>query len=358
MIDFKKDILSVYPQSITIIPSYRCNAECAECCFESNPRIKQRLSLEEIIYAIDRARVAFPALQLIVFSGGEVFLLKDDLYKAISHASGHGLAVRCVTNAFWGKSKKNAETVVEKLIKANVSEINISTGVDHQKFVPLESVINACEELVKGGIKTLITVEKDSVQTNCLNTLREDIRIRKIFEDDPELLFIQCNSWMPFHANYEARGEPAGLESLTDGCTQVMNNLVVTPYAKVAACCGLTFEHIPELTVGDLNNSTIDQIFDNVLQDFLKIWMHLDGPGNIMRKLFGEEINEELKDIRHICQACVVLHKHPVVRERLREGYSEFVPDVLSRFALKVAVRRREVVEIKNDLKNVVLERV
>lgn len=332
----------VFPQSITILPTYRCNAECTECCFESNPRIKQRLGLREIIGAIDRARAAFPSLQLLVFSGGEVFLLKGDLFLAIAHARSLGLLVRCVTNAFWGKTSRTAERTVARLLEADVSEINISTGSDHQEHMPFESIENACEALVSAGVKTLVTVENDSPTTNCLLRARLSRRLRLLQEQYPQLFSIQCNSWMPFHENYIERGTPAGLESLTDGCSQIFNNLVVTPYGRLAACCGLTFEHIPELTLGDLNVEEMQSLFDKALNDFLKVWIHMDGPATILRKLFGDEINDELKEVRHICQACAVLHLHPKVRFELLRRYQEFVPDVLARFALKVEIRRRE----------------
>lgn len=332
----------IYPQSLTILPTYRCNAECTECCFESNPRIKKRLNLAEIICSIDDAKASFPPLQLIVFSGGEAFLLKDDLFSAILHARSLNLRVRCVTNAFWGKTQVTAKRTVEKLIRADVSEINISTGADHQEHVPLKSIENACQALVHAGVITLVTVEKDSQKTNCLERIRLSPILRPLLENYPSKFSLQCNSWMPFHENYVERGTPAGLKSLTDGCSQVFNNLVVTPYGKLAACCGLTFEHIPELTVGDLSEHTMSELFDETLSDFLKIWIHVDGPGNILRTLFGQEIDDELMNIRHICQACAVLHLHPKVRAAIKLRYKEFVPDVLARFALKVEIRRHE----------------
>jgi len=218
----------VFPQSLTILPTYRCNAECRECCFESNPRIKRRLNLEEIINAIDHAKKSFPPLELIVFSGGEVFLLKDDLFIAIAHARSLGLQVRCVTNAFWGKTLRTAERTVARLLDAGVSEVNISTGADHQEHVPFASIENACEALVT-SVVTLLTVEQDSSETNCLERVRLSDRLKTLLEEHPLLFSIQCNSWMPFHANYVERGAPAGLDSLTDGCSQIFNNLVVTP---------------------------------------------------------------------------------------------------------------------------------
>lgn len=36
------------PDTLTVLVTYRCNAACEECCFESNPRVEGRLTLGEI----------------------------------------------------------------------------------------------------------------------------------------------------------------------------------------------------------------------------------------------------------------------------------------------------------------------
>ena len=71
------------------------------------------------------------------------------------------------------------------------------------------------------------------------------------------------------------------------------------------------------------------------LDDFLKIWIHMDGPYTIMSRLFGEEVQQDLAEVVHICQACAILHQHPRIRETLLERYAEFVPDVMSRFYMQ-----------------------
>ena len=131
------------PHTITILCTYQCTAACKQCCFESSPRVKGRLSLKTILDRISEAKSSFPGLRLVVFSGGEAFILKEDLYAAIAHATSLGLMTRIVTNGSWGKTSISAAAAVEKLIAAGITEINISTGLDHLEWVPLESVANA-----------------------------------------------------------------------------------------------------------------------------------------------------------------------------------------------------------------------
>jgi hypothetical protein len=338
----KIDAAAYSPRSLTIIPTYRCTAQCDQCCFESNPTLRHRLSLETIKSRIDEAVHSFPDLQVIVFSGGEVFLLKDDLYAAIAHAVSHGKRVRCVTNASWGKRDSHAAEVAEKLASAGISEINISTGLDHQKWVPFTSIENACSALVKAEICTLVTIEADSNNSHCLQTALASSIITELLRDYPLLFSLQSNSWMPFHDGYDERGQASGLAALTDGCSQLFGNIVVNPYDELAACCGLTFEHIPELKLGRLSNGCMQRMYEDSFEDFLKIWIHIDGPGTIIRKLFGESANDYYLNIRHICQACAILHKDEKIRDTLRDRYKEFVPDVMARWYARITLRTIE----------------
>lgn len=148
------------PSSLTILSTYRCTAACRECCFESSPKIRGGIPPERILQYIDEAAETFaPTLKLIVFSGGECFLSGKNLDAAIARANSHGLAVRCVTNGFWAVTPERAEKRVLELKSAGLSELNISTGDEHQEFVPFERVVNAAIAAAANDIAALIVVE-------------------------------------------------------------------------------------------------------------------------------------------------------------------------------------------------------
>src|SRR5688572_22141929 len=67
------------PKSVTILPTYRCTAACAECCFESHPGIKHRMDRDDLLALIDRVHDELPGVKYVVLSGGEVTLLREDL---------------------------------------------------------------------------------------------------------------------------------------------------------------------------------------------------------------------------------------------------------------------------------------
>ena len=117
--------------------------------------------------------LGFGLLELVIFTGGEPFLFRDDLLTGVKYCSELGLKTRIVTNAFWAHSANEARTMVSRCIEAGLSEINISCDDYHQQFIPIANVKyanDACRELglpalighkyVKGGKLTLELLEK------------------------------------------------------------------------------------------------------------------------------------------------------------------------------------------------------
>jgi len=325
--------IDVNPLTLTIITTYTCNAACEECCFECTPTVKHRLSFDEIKGFIERSITTYPTLELVVFTGGECFLLKDDLYNAIGFCTSLGLATRCVSNGFWGKNRTHAEKVVNALVENGLSEINFSTGLDHKKWVPVDSVITATECLLKTSIPVLITIEKDSGDSDCFGEVVNDPRIKKLLQEHVKLT-IQSNSWMPFHKNSIERGQ-VDQTHLRSGCDQVFTNLVLTPKREIASCCGLTLEHIPEMRIGDIDDTECYRREQE--NDFLKLWLRVDGPMNILETLLGRN-HEKLKKVVHVCQACAILHKDDEVRDKLEAQYTDHMLAVGHKWNLIKAV--------------------
>lgn len=117
------------PTTLTILPTYRCTAACNNCCFGSHPGIDEsvvgRIPHERIINYIDQA--ADMGIRLIVFSGGESFLLKKaELDGAIAHATRRGMFTRCVTNGFWAITKYRALKRLRSLRESGLTELNLS----------------------------------------------------------------------------------------------------------------------------------------------------------------------------------------------------------------------------------------
>ena len=252
---------SISPTSLTLLCTYRCTAACSQCCFESNPRLRGQLDGDAMLQRISEASRDFPDLRLVVFSGGEPLLLKEDLCRAVSHCTSLGLRSRIVSNGSWAKRMERARQTCTRLHGAGLSELNLSTGRDHQAWVAQDSVINAAEAAVDTGLRVLVTIETDTAESRCLAAMRSDARVARLAENP--LFGLQSNYWMPFHGGAPAREQTPDLEQLRKGCSQVFENVVVTPRDEVSACCGLTFEHIPEMRLGKCSGANLAERIAN-----------------------------------------------------------------------------------------------
>lgn len=327
------------PHTLTILCTYQCTAACKQCCFESSPSVKGRLSRETIIARIAEAKRSFLNLSVVVFSGGEALMLKDALFDSIAYSTSEGLMTRVVSNGYWGKTPKAAKSTANKLKEAGLCELNISTGKDHQEWVPASSVINAATAAADAGIFCLITVENEGENQDLINEILKSPLMAPYIES--RTISVQSNSWMPFHDDAEERQQAIDISELRKGCDQIFGTIVVTPHDNLSACCGLTLEHIPEMRLGKNDGQNMESLYASQFDDFLKAWIHVDGPYSIIERVMGEDKAQHLEGVVHICEACSIMHKNREIRDALRARYHEFVPEVMTRLQVAMALRER-----------------
>jgi hypothetical protein len=339
----------IFPRTVTILGTYRCTAACKDCCFGSNPGITERLSLDKILDFIGQA-AELRSVKVVVFSGGECFLLGSDLVKAVKCATDKGLSTRCVTNGYWAKSPVQGEKILATLRAAGLSELNISTGDFHQRFVSEETVVNAVELGLSCGMdRTLVVVELREGSRVTAASLLGNSRVQRFLEEHGQRRFgILQSPWMPMDPQTVSEQAPEDLLSRDTlqkkgGCHSIFMSSVITPSNQIGVCCGLSRERIPEL-----NYSTAARHLKDVLEeagrDFIKIWLFVDGPERILAWAASKN-----KGIRwenryaHQCHACLALFSDPQVRETILEHYRERVDDVLLRY--NVHLREQELLE-------------
>ncbi len=330
---------SATPECVTIIPTHRCNAACKECCFESNPHIQQRMTREQLLTAIRDIRENFPDTKYVVLTGGEVTLLKQDLIEAIALLTELGLGSRIVTNGHWARTEESAIRWIDQLSAAGLNELNLSTGDEHQAWVPFSSVARAAWYGLDRGMVTVLVIEGQDNAGFTVDKAREDEYIQKIVADEEKMkkFILMKNIWMPFHedANYTGdRKEIARYE----GCDNIFKNFVINPYGQLVSCCGLTMEYIPELKVGNAYTDSLKAVYREQFDDLLKLWIWLDGTRYIFDKLAGVH---GLKVISpHPCSICAQLYQAKGVGPTLEKLLRENEEDILFRAAVKTRISR------------------
>jgi pyruvate-formate lyase-activating enzyme len=353
----------LFPQVVSMLPTYRCTAACENCCFDSNPQVKGQIPLDRILRYVDEA-AALETVKLFVLSGGEAFLLGKNLEIIIEHATFLGLQTRIVTNGYWATSYENAAKRLSRLWAVGLRELNLSTGDYHEKFVPLERVIYGAKAAVDLGMQVVIMVESFDQSNISDESLKNHPLMQETLADEEKhsRLSILQSPWMTRgesrHGNNE-RHIKAGdnvaqaAENLVNrqnlsarrGCTSVLNTLTITPYERVGACCGLPREEIPELDIGSAREEGLEKCYETGRNDFLKMWLAIEGPEHILAWASEYDADIEWENLYgHQCDACRAVYQNPKVATVIKEHYRDKLPDVLLQFvALDKAEPEREI---------------
>ena len=129
-------------KKMTIVLSNVCNLRCKDCYTTADVVNKEVLSDEGIEIIKGMMRKYGPVKHLII-SGGEPTL---HLEKTCSLIQGLALNTKVMTNGWWTQNLKNRQRVLDAFEKADLITLQISCGVEHQKGVSIESVVDGIDE--------------------------------------------------------------------------------------------------------------------------------------------------------------------------------------------------------------------
>ena len=115
-------------------------------------------------------------------------------------------------------------------------------------------------------------------------------------------------------------------------CDTVLQSLTILSDGNISTCCGFGARLIPELLVSNVHKPNfISDAIENTENDFMKIWLHYEGPIKILA--WAAEKNPAIKwenMYAHCCQACLRIYKDPTVMQTIKENYKEKIGQVLS----------------------------
>jgi Radical SAM superfamily len=322
-------------RTLSIMPTFRCTAACRNCGTLSSPREDTFLPLNLIMRAIEQA-AADGRYKVVVFTGGEATLIGEGLFECIQHAHAKGLVTRLVTNGHWAAELDSAADYVRRLVSAGLDEINFSTGDQHARFVPVETVVRGVCVAMATGLRISIMVE-----------LVEPRRITKIaVESHPDFMaacqrhpdvYVKVieSPWMPLAPlkTYEyADGMACNSANLSarGGCDSVLTTTTIQADGTINACCGIGLRNISELHLGNIRNTDLADADAEAGDDFLKRWIRIEGPERILAWAAQHDPSIEWENIyAHHCQACKRLYSDPKVRQVILEHHTEKLADVL-----------------------------
>jgi hypothetical protein len=333
-LDPQKDGVFKGPKTLTIMPTFQCTAQCADCGTFSSPYEHTSVNLETILSTIKQAKEL--GFANVVFTGGEATIKWDILLESIAYSHSLDLPTRVVTNAFWARSLEKARERIDALVAAGLDEINYSTGDEHVKYVPLEYVINAIIAAAERGFLVHIMVELRAEGGITADTIRNHERIVALPPELRALVSPNESPWMPIDPmrfNKYPPGIATDRNNLCNakGCDSVLQTYVLQADGRIGSCCGLGMRITPELNVARAEGDDfLMRAIEEAESDFLKVWIRYLGTEKILA--WAAEKNPDIKwegQYAHNCQACLRIYKDPAVREVIREHYQEMRGEVL-----------------------------
>lgn len=326
------------PLMMSFVTTNKCTASCNNCCFDCGPQREDRLQAHEMISYIDQATSTYPSIKLLVISGGECFTLGKDLNAVVKHGAIKGLIVRIVTNSYWAKSFKVAYLKLFDLKRAGLKELNISTGDEHQEFIPYEYIVNSIIASIKLSLEIVVNVESSSISKFSAKDIYSDYRIKK-YSTHPQLKIVN-GSWIAFKKSTAELRKIEEESSKTNAfstiltqkrCDGLFNSINIDCYHQLNACCGLTLNYIPYLKLGELKNNSIKKLYEQQFNDFLKIWLFVDGPKKILQYCLKKRgLGVEIENV-HLCQMCIEVFKEDNINV-IKNNITNLQTDVFLKF--------------------------
>lgn len=325
---------NISPSILTLIPTHKCTASCNNCCFSCSPNISYIMDMKTMKKIITDAMQSFPHLKVLVITGGECFLLRDDLTEIIKYAvKKYKLIVRVVTNAYWATSFEQAEERLRPLVDAGLTEINFSTGDEHQQFVKFQNIVNAVLASVELNLSTiLISVETPPNGKFTSIQLQQNSSIKSLIENE-RIGYIDA-AWMYFKnldtTNNNTSCPQPIFQRQRKPCESIFRGININPHSQLLACCGLTVEYNPFLKLGDINQHLIKDLYFSQFNDMFKIWLLVDGPKFIYDKIMQYR-GLKPKLLPHDCAYCIETVQNKDNLGILKQILPNEIPSILYR---------------------------
>jgi hypothetical protein len=223
----------------------------------------------------------------------------------------------------------------------------LSTGEFHQRFVPLERVIEAATAAAAASLPTRISVEICDQQT--LDESFYGEQLRNI--PNREMISMGYDPWLVdtggrgretiSHERYLACED----EDPSFGrCEQIFDTISITPKGRLVACCGYPLEELPGLQIGSITDAALNDVLSTSPDDLLKIALHVIGPRGIESFVKNYDDSFKLPPAALICQICAQLQKSPDAMSVIAQHLAEFANLVVGMFLTLQSTNRSTLV--------------
>ena len=338
---------------LTFITTDDCTARCAHCVMCCTPGAKHYLTYEKMVKSIDEAHEKY-GLKLVVFTGGEPTLLKNDLLKTIYHCNRLGILTRIVTNAHWAVTYDRAREILSVLRQAGLGEVNFSMDDYHAPYVPIEYVRNAWMACKGLGFQSVVIANSHSENPEIDPKFIQEYLGEEISVRDPDMrkgqrgpnekrdadgtLYIISEGRLQKNGRaaeeivdedfiqYEDQDKLGGI------CELICAQPSISFTNQVWTCCGLENDHNDILNLGSADNESVVDIIERASDSVILNAIRYIGPYNLVRYVQRKNPELKFKDNYHsVCEVCAELTGNPEAIKVLRANYMELYHAITER---------------------------
>lgn len=293
--------------------TYQCPISCRYCGAECGPRETARLSLQDMIAIVDHV-FSYGKLELVVFTGGEPFLLGEDLRRCVEYCAKKGLLTRIVTNGFWAKNPQTAREIMKTYKESGLTEINFSCDDYHQEFIPLERIKYANDACLELGFPALIGHKTMKGCTLSIDYLEQFLEVKLARfdprEKNPDNNVVSTGYTVPVAKDMHLIPDDEILYPPSDyrwkaPCSSILQRVIITPRKELSICCGMIPRGVKEIVFGSLDDYTLEELITMAHNDLIVNWLALEGPYGLMKFILLKDstipFRKQYVNICHLC---------------------------------------------------------
>ena len=314
------------PKEIVLLTTFRCNAACVDCCFGCRPDRGRTMTLEQMKRYIDLSLEAYPdSLNTLSLTGGECFLLGDDLKAILRYGKERGLVGSIISNGYWGRNYREAVALLRELKECGLAFISFSMGNDHNHLIPMRNCRNAAVAAARLGMNPGLRVESRRYEKEIV---KDPVFLKLINSGDIKL---QWWGWQEYNNEINhGRSHPWRMRPHGDSkpCRLLFSNIILTPYGDMMACCGIGCMRNPYMRLGNIEKEPLKDVYERAFQDALKVWIYAKGAEDVIKYVYDNS-----KDIRFhrywgACESCIEIFENPKILPLLRERYHDWASKI------------------------------
>lgn len=319
------------PYCITLITTFRCNAACVDCCFGCRPDRGRSMTLDEMKHYVDICLEAYPDnITRLALTGGECFLLGNDLDEIVRYGAEKGLTVDFISNGYWGKTYAIALERIKRLKSLGLKSVGFTVGDDHDHIIPLRNCRNAAVASARLGYKVEFRLESTRFgRCNVYEKLKTDKAFMRLVDEKKiELKFWE---WREYNnETIHGRGHPWHCRPYDKSkpCDLLFKDIIITPYGDVMACCGIGSSRNPHMRLGNVWKEPVKTLYERSFCDLLKVWIRFEGAQAILQYIHDKS-DIKFHQWGNGCESCIEIFENPKIIPFLREHYNDWCNRVI-----------------------------